>query len=354
MKLRVLAIETSCDETAVAIVNQDYHILGQTVSRQLEHEPFGGVVPELAARRHYELLPMALNKTFDNAGIELRDIDLIAVTRGPGLIGALLVGVSYAKGLAYAWKKPLLGVHHIEGHIQSVRLVRKDWPLPALVLIVSGGHTHLYYMKTWGDYRIIARTRDDAIGEAYDKVAKMLELGYPGGPLIDRLAQIGNPAAFSLPIPTMSDETLDFSYSGLKTAVLHIIRKNPEAFLPDESGQPSSATQDLAASFQKAAVAQIMDRLEKIVHQFPARTLIVAGGVAANSLLRSTVEAFTEDHHLTLAIPPIELCTDNAAMIAAVAVSRALTHPDSLEYVPECIVRMDAESNWQLGEPLTL
>lgn len=351
MTFHVLAIETSCDETSVAIVNDRFEIIAQTVTRQLDHEKYGGVIPEVAARRHYETLPYVFQQTLDSSKLTMDQINAIAVTSGPGLIGALLVGTAFAKGLAYAWQKPLLGIHHIEGHIHSVRLVQPEWPLPALVLVVSGGHTHLFYMPRWGDYALVAKTRDDAIGEAFDKVAKMLELGYPGGPIIDRLSDRGNPDAFELPIPTMSDESLDFSYSGLKTAVMNLIKKNPQAFHPDPDGEPSQTTCNLAAAFQKAAIQQIMDRLSRVIVEIPVRSLMVVGGVAANRLLRARVKQFADEHGLTLAIPPMSLCTDNAAMIGAVAISRYHTSPEIFRFDPASVTYLDAQSTWKLGIP---
>jgi N6-L-threonylcarbamoyladenine synthase len=338
-----LAIETSCDETAVAVVTDDFRVLGHRVASQMEHGPYGGVIPELAARRQLEVLPTVFAATLQEAGLSVDAVDGIAVTRGPGLAGSLLVGVSFAKGLAVAYDKPLLGVHHVEGHLCAVRLEWPDVPLPALGLAVSGGHTHLYYVADWLDFRLVARTRDDAVGEAFDKVAKMLGLGYPGGPVIDRMAETGDPRAFSFPIPQMSDGSLDFSFSGLKTHVMNVLKRDPTAFAPDAEGRWPQRTYDLLASFQAAAVAQLVDRTRRALQAIPVRSLIVAGGVASNRRLRREMQALSEETGIPVWIPRPDLCTDNAAMIGAAAVAhfQAGQRDDPL--------RMDADPAWELG-----
>lgn len=344
----VLAIETSCDETSVAIVNKDYRILAQTTRTQEEHSRFGGVVPEVAARRHYELLPLLFQKTLQEAGLKMPQIDFIAVTNGPGLIGSLLVGLSFAKGLAYAFRKPLVGIHHLEAHIASVRLIRPEWEFPALALIASGGHTHLVLLSSWTSFRVIAKTRDDAIGEAFDKTAKMLELGYPGGPIIDRLSRRGDPHRYLFAVPNMRDESMDFSYSGLKTSVLHMLKQKPELFQPKTEGNPSQDTLDLLASFQECAVEQLIDRLKKSLMVNTVKSLFVVGGVAANSLLRQKVEDLVRSFNLELGIPGIEFCTDNAAMVGAAAFTRIHDAPSLLTFDYPTITGMDARATWPL------
>jgi len=338
-----LAIETSCDETAVAVVTDDFRVLGHRVASQTEHGPYGGVVPELAARRQLEVLPAVFEATLQEAGLPVEAIDGIAVTRGPGLAGSLLVGVAFAKGLAVAYEKPIVGIHHVEGHLCAVRLETPDVPLPALGLAVSGGHTHLYYIADWRDFRLVARTRDDAVGEAFDKVAKLLGLGYPGGPIIDRMAESGDPRAFPFPVPQMSDGSLDFSFSGLKTNVMNVLKRAPEAFAPDAEGRWPQRTYDLLASFQQAAVEQLVDRTRRALRSIPVRALVVAGGVASNRQLRRAMQALSEETGIPVYIPRPALCTDNAAMIGAAAVAhfQAGQRDDPL--------RMDADPGWELG-----
>ncbi len=309
----LLAIETSCDECSIAIISDEYDIIAHEVATQLEHSQYGGVVPELAARKHYEMIGRVFQKVCKESGLTVDDMEAIAVTRGPGLVGSLLVGLSFAKGLAYAYKKPLYGIHHIEGHLTSVLLTEKDIPLPALGVAVSGGHTHIYIIREWGIYELIARTRDDAIGEAYDKVAKLLGLGYPGGPIIDKLASSGE-ATYQLPIPVMRDDSLDMSYSGLKTAVLHIVKKDRERFIQKDDEKPQDLL-NLLASFQKAAIAQVLDRIEKASQKHNVRSLIVVGGVSANSLLREEVRRLGKTLNIPVYLPPLRFCMDNAAMI---------------------------------------
>lgn len=313
----ILGIESSCDETAAAVVRDGREIVSSVISSQIEiHRPFGGVFPELAAREHLEKIQPVVSEAVGNAGISFSEIDAIAVTQGPGLIGALLIGVNYAKGLALGLGKPLIGVNHIEGHVYSVAFENPPVEYPALALIVSGGHTNLFLIPEEGRYKIMSRTRDDAAGEAFDKVAKMLGLPYPGGPVIDRLAREGNPEAIKFPIAKISDGRPDFSFSGLKTAVSRYLRENSIAPLADGE-EPNSVTKDIAASFQATVVRSLMKNVEKIADQNAPRTLIVAGGVACNSALRQAAREFGDRRRIPVYFPSPDLSTDNAAMIAA-------------------------------------
>ena len=314
--MRVLGIETSCDETAVAIV-RDGAILSNVVSSQAKvHEKYGGVVPELASRHHLENIDVVLDLALREAGIELADLEAVAVTKGPGLVGSLLVGISVGKALSYVLGVPLLGVNHLEGHVRSPFLEKPDLPLPAVCLVASGGHTSLYVVRESGDCVCVARTRDDAAGEAFDKVAKLMGLGYPGGPVIDRLAREGNPEAVALPKARMSDGTLDFSFSGLKTAVLRYVRENsmPENAYP--APPPDAKVKDLLASFQKAAVDYLKENTLRVARRERVPTLCMAGGVACNSRLRAELgEIAAREGWRFHAVSP-SLALDNAAMIA--------------------------------------
>ena len=305
----ILGIETSCDETAVAIVKNGTEIITNVVASQIEsHKRFGGVVPEIASRHHVEQITLTLEEAFQNAHVTWDEIDAITVTEGPGLVGALLVGVNAAKALAFAKQKPLVGVHHIAGHIYANRL-EKEFQFPLLALIVSGGHTELVLMKEHGSYELIGETRDDAAGEAYDKVARMLNLSYPGGPHIDRLAAIGE-ETIDFPRAWLEEGSYDFSFSGLKSAVINKIHnaKQRGETLKDE---------DIAASFQASVVEVLTAKTVKAAHEYNVNQVIVAGGVAANKGLRKELEAAFMDTGIPLLIPDIKLCTDNAAMIAA-------------------------------------
>jgi len=317
--MRLLAIETSCDETAAAVVADGREILSNVVSSQVAvHAPYGGVVPELASRHHIENIGPVVRAALAEAGLSVEGVDGVAVTQGPGLIGSLLVGVQCAKGLAYALRRPLIPVHHVAGHIEAPFLTHETIPLPALALVVSGGHTSLLRVPERGVYGLLSRTRDDAAGEAFDKVAKLLGLGYPGGPVIDRLARGANDRAVAFTLPKMSDGRPDFSFSGLKTAVLHHVRRRgiaplaPGVEVPDE-------VRDLVASFQRAVVAALLTRLEAAAREDRPRSLLLSGGVAANSLLRHETERLARSLDLPFFVPPLELTTDNAAMIGAAA-----------------------------------
>ena len=303
---RVLGIETSCDETAAAVVVDARAVLSSVVSSQVEqHARFGGVVPEIASRAHVELLTPVVARALIEAGISDDHVDAVAATVGPGLVGSLLVGVSAAKALALVWDVPFVAVNHLEAHLYAAFLEDPELELPLLVLLVSGGHTLLVLMRGHGDYEVVGSTIDDAAGEAFDKVARYLGLGYPGGPAIDRVAMEGNPTAIAFP-RAMVDEGLDFSFSGLKTAVVNHVRKHPEV-----------ETVDVAASFQEAVVDVLVTKARQAARDLGARGLAIAGGVAANSQLRERVLDVCEDDGLRAFLPSHAMCTDNAAMVAA-------------------------------------
>lgn len=313
----VLGIETSCDETAAAVVRDGREIVSSVIASQVAvHKPFGGVVPELASREHLDKIEPIVDEAFARAETRPEDIDGIAVTVGPGLVGSLLVGVSYAKAMAFALGKPLVGVNHIEGHIYSVAFENPPVEYPALALIVSGGHTNLFHIPEPGRYKVVARTRDDAAGEAFDKVAKMLGLGYPGGPIIEKLAREGSPSAVKFAIPKMGDGLPDFSFSGLKTAVTKYVR---ESGLQPVVGDaiPSQGIKDLAASFQSVVVRSLVGTMERVAEEYLPKTLIVAGGVACNGALRKASHEAAARLGVPVYFPSPHLSTDNAAMIAA-------------------------------------
>ena len=313
----VLGIESSCDETAASVVEDGRVIRSNIIASQTNtHAPYGGVVPELASREHLDRIAPVVDSALEEAGVTLAQIDGLAVTQGPGLIGSLLVGICFAKSLAMVTNKPLVGVNHIEGHIYSVVFENPPVEYPALALIVSGGHTTLFLLPEAGRYAVLGRTRDDAAGEAYDKVSKLLGLGYPGGPVIDRLAKTGDPRAAELvfTIPRMDSPTLDFSFSGLKTAVLRYVRE--QGIEPIANGaEPDQKIIDLVASFQDKVIRALLSRLRAGIKRYKPRTIILAGGVACNSALRFAVDA--EDFGAPVYYPSPTLTTDNAAMIAA-------------------------------------
>jgi N6-L-threonylcarbamoyladenine synthase len=313
----ILGIESSCDETAAAVVRDGREILSSVIASQIElHRPWGGVVPELASREHLEKIEPIVNEALEQAGIKLSDIDAIAVTQGPGLIGSLLVGVCYAKSLAYALDIPFVGVNHIEGHVYSVAFENPPIQYPALALIVSGGHTNIFHIPEEGKYKVGSRTRDDAAGEAFDKVAKMLGLGYPGGPVIERIALDGDAKKVKFPKAKISDGRPDLSFSGLKTAVARYVREN--SIEPVTNGdEPSRAIKDLAAGFQKAVIHALVSTMEKLAVELKPKTLIVAGGVACNLALREASELAANRLGIPVYFPSKHLSTDNAAMIAA-------------------------------------
>ncbi|WP_144546260.1 tRNA (adenosine(37)-N6)-threonylcarbamoyltransferase complex transferase subunit TsaD [Cytobacillus oceanisediminis] len=306
----IMGIETSCDETAVAIIKNGREMAANVVASQIEsHKRFGGVVPEIASRHHVEQITIVLEEALNQAGITYSDLSAIAVTEGPGLVGALLIGVNAAKAIAFAHGIPLVGVHHIAGHIYANRLVA-EMKFPLLSLVVSGGHTELVYMEEHGHFEVIGETRDDAAGEAYDKVARTLSLPYPGGPHIDRLAHEGEPS-INLPRAWLEEGSYDFSFSGLKSAVIntvHNAEQRGEKIVPE----------DLAASFQQSVIDVLVTKTGRAMDEYKVKQLLLAGGVAANKGLRAALEdKFANNPGIELIIPPLSLCTDNAAMIAA-------------------------------------
>lgn len=309
----LLGIETSCDETAAAVIDADFHLRSNVIASQADlSRRFGGVVPELASRRHIERLLPVIDEALEQSGAALADIDAVAVTRGPGLVGSLTVGVAAAKAMAFARRLPLIGVNHLEGHIYANRLDRERWSLPAVVLIVSGAHTDLILMRGEGDYGVLGRTRDDAAGEAFDKVGRLMGLGYPGGPPLDRLAEEGDADHVDLPRP-FPDGGYEFSFSGLKTAALRLWRaRTPSA----------QFARDFAASFRRAVAETLIAKLFRAVDEHRPHSVMLAGGVAANTLLRRRAGMEAARRGLPLLIPPPILCTDNAAMIAAAGASR--------------------------------
>lgn len=309
-----LGIETSCDETSVALLEGENRLLSHLVRSQLDHERFGGVVPELAGRAHLKALLPMLEQAFGEASLDPREVDLIGVTVGPGLIGSLLVGICTAKSLAFSLGKPLIGVNHVEAHLMANLLLDEPPEPPFVALLVSGGHTLLVEVERWGDYLVLGRSRDDAVGESFDKVAKMLELGYPGGPLIEKAAGGANPRAFRFPRPMLKDPSLDMSFSGLKTAVLHEVDRLRA------DGSLDRVRAGLAASFQAAVVDVLVEKSMRACRETGARTLIVAGGVARNRALREALDNRSEEEGVRVILPPLDLCTDNAAMIARTAV----------------------------------
>ncbi len=317
----LLAIESSCDETAVAIVRDGVEVLSNVVSSQVElHVEFGGVVPEVASRAHLDLLEPVLLRALHDADVDPSAIDAVAATHGPGLIGALLIGVSAAKALALAWDVPYVGVNHMEGHLFATTLERPDLEFPLVVLLVSGGHTLLVHVVEPGRYVILGSTIDDAAGEAFDKVARYLGLGYPGGPLIDRLSAQGDPTSIAFPRGMLNDG-LDFSFSGMKTSVVNHVRKHPDV-----------ANADVAASFQAAVVDVLVVKAMRAAAAVGARSVCLGGGVAANSLLRRRFAEAADEAGLAALVPDRHYCTDNAAMIAAAAHWRLLNDgPTSLD-----------------------
>lgn len=318
----VLGIESSCDETAAAVVRDGREMLSSVISSQIElHRPFGGVVPELASREHLAKIDPIVREAISKAGVNLNEIDAVAVTQGPGLIGSLLVGVCYAKALAYGLNIPIVGVNHIEGHFYSVVFENPPIEYPALALIVSGGHTNLFYVPKEGSYKLISRTRDDAAGEAFDKIAKMLGLSYPGGPAIERLAMEGDASKARFPIAKISDGKPDFSFSGLKTAVARFLRENE--YVPStDGGEVSQWAKDVAAGVQQSIVRSLVRTMESIARELNPKTLIVAGGVACNLALISEAERAAKLLNLPIYFPSKHLSTDNAAMIAAAGTAK--------------------------------
>lgn len=309
----ILAIESSCDETAASVVKNGRCVLSNIISSQIAiHTLYGGVVPEIASRKHIEKINQVVEAALKEADVTLDDIDAIGVTYGPGLVGALLVGVAEAKAIAYAKKKPLVGVHHIEGHVSANYIEHPDLEPPFLCEIISGGHTHLVIVKDYGSFEILGRTRDDAAGEAFDKVARAIGLGYPGGPKIDKLAKEGNPHAIDFPRAHMEDTPYDFSFSGVKSAVLNHLNKCRMI------GEPIVEA-DIAASFQQAVVDVLVDNAIRAAKDYHMDRLAIAGGVASNGALRAAMEAACEKEGIRFYRPSPIFCTDNAAMIGVAA-----------------------------------
>ena len=309
----ILAIESSCDETAAAVVKNGREVLSNVISSQIElHKLYGGVVPEIASRKHIEKINPVIREALSDAGMTLEDMDAIGVTYGPGLVGAFLVGVAAAKAISYVKNIPLVGVHHIEGHISANYIENKELEPPFLGMVVSGGHTHLVLVKDYGKYEILGRTRDDAAGEAFDKVARAIGLGYPGGPKIDKLAKEGDPKAIAFPRAHIADAPLDFSFSGLKSSVLNYINSC-------EMKHVEINRADVAASFQAAVVDAIVDHTIEAAKMYQIRKVALAGGVASNSALRQAMKERCEKEKLEFFYPSPVLCTDNAAMIGCAA-----------------------------------
>jgi len=314
--LLILGIDTSCDDTSVAVVKDGKTVLSNVVSSQVNlHAKYGGVVPEIASRRHLETISTALSEALSRSGVTLKDLDCVAVTNGPGLLGALLVGVSFAKSLALGLGVPVIGVQHLEGHIMA-NFLRPDWPpFPLLNLVVSGGHSDLILLEKSGVYEILGETRDDAAGEVFDKVARELGLPFPGGPYLDKVAEEGDPQAFRFPHPKLEGRQTDYSFSGLKTRALQEYRA---------CGNLEERVPDLAASFRSAVVRELLYHVPSLLRESGAKAFAVCGGVAANSLLRKEAAKLARRVGVPLFIPPKELCTDNGAMIAAAAFHRLL------------------------------
>lgn len=309
----ILAIESSCDETSAAVVKNGREVLSNVISSQIAtHKQYGGVVPEIASRQHIEAIDWVIDKALEDAKIKKEDIDAIAVTYGPGLVGALLVGLSEAKALAFALNKPLIPVHHIEGHIAANYIQNKEWKPPFICEVISGGHTHLVHIKDYNEFEILGHTRDDAAGEAYDKVARVLGLTYPGGPQIEKISKNGDKDAIKFPRVLLENDSYDFSFSGLKSAVLNYVNK---AQMKGEEIKK----EDVAASFQQAVVDVLVEKAIKACKDLNIKKLALAGGVSANSYLRSEMEKACLKEGIELCVPDLVLCTDNASMIGAAA-----------------------------------
>ena len=309
--MKILSIESSCDETAAAVVEDGRKVLSSVVASQVEeHKLYGGVVPEISSRRHAEAISGVVSQTLENADTSLDDIDAIAVTYAPGLIGALLVGVNFAKGLALAKNIPLIPTHHLRSHIASNYIAHPDLKPPFLCLVVSGGHSHIILVEDYTKMKIIGRTRDDAAGEAFDKAARTMGMPYPGGIALDKIAENGNPDAFVLPFPKVSGSPYDFSFSGLKTAVINLIHN------ASQKGD-KLPVEDLSASFRKAVVNCLTTNLMKAADDTQSNTIVIAGGVSANSLLRNSLQKLCAEKNIRLYMPPKELCGDNAAMVGS-------------------------------------
>lgn len=326
----IMGIESSCDETSISIVKNGREVLSNCINSQIKiHEEYGGVVPEIASRCHTEVINGIMKEALKEARVSLDEIDAIAVTQGPGLVGALLVGVSYAKGLSYVTRKPLVAVNHIEGHIAGNYLTHSELKPPFICLIISGGHTHLVNVKSYNEFEILGKTRDDAIGEAFDKVARVVGLGYPGGPKVDNLAKQGVP---NIKLPVTHFDNLDFSFSGIKTAVINLNHKDPNI-----------NKANLCASFQNAVTEMLISNVKKAVKQFESDKIVIAGGVSRNSFIRNSFDNLAKELNIKVYYPEPILCTDNAAMIAAAGY---------YNYINEEIadLKLNAIPNLKIGE----
>ncbi len=330
-EVKILAIESSCDETAAAVVVNGRDVRSNIISSQIDlHTLYGGVVPEIASRKHIENINYVIQEALDAASVTLDDLDAVAVTYGPGLVGALLVGVAEAKAISYAKKLPLIGVHHIEGHISANYIENKDLEPPYICLVVSGGHSHLVKVTDYGEYEVLGRTRDDAAGEAFDKVARAIGLGYPGGPKIDKVSKEGNPNAIVFPRANVAEHPYDFSFSGLKSAVLNYLNQC------EMKGEPYNQA-DVAASFQQSVVDVLTEHAMMAVKEKGIKKLAIAGGVASNSTLRAEMKRKCDETGITFYYPSPILCTDNAAMIGAAAYyeyKKGIRHGLDLNAIP--------------------
>jgi N6-L-threonylcarbamoyladenine synthase len=328
--MRILAIETSCDDTGAAVILNGREILSNVVSSQIPiHQKYGGVVPELASRKHIESIVPIVTEALGAAKVSLKEIDGVAVTQGPGLVGSLLVGLSFAKSIAFATGLPFIGVNHIEAHLSAIFLEEKFPRFPFIGLVVSGGHTSLFRMDGFGKYKRLGQTRDDAAGEAFDKVAKLLGLGYPGGPVIDELSKTGNPKAIRFPRPVLSKNSFDFSFSGLKTAVVNYVKAHPEP----TGSYPDDLIKDIVTSFQEAVVEVLVKKTVQAAQHQGLKRIVLSGGVAANQRLRQKIKEESLEQKLKVYLPSPSFCTDNAAMVGVVGyeyLKRGVRSPWSL------------------------
>ncbi len=327
----ILGIESSCDETAAAVVKNGREVLSNVINTQIDlHKKYGGVVPEIASRKHIENIDAVVEEALVKAGVTIDNIDAVAVTYGPGLVGALLVGVSFAKGYSYAAHKPLVPVHHIKGHIMANFIAHKELEPPFVCLVASGGHSHIVLVEDYTEFKILGRTRDDAAGEAFDKIARVIGLGYPGGPKVDKLAKEGNPEAIKFPRVRIDKDSLDFSFSGVKTAVINYLHKQEQLGIEVNKA-------DIAASFQAAVTDVLVEHTIEAAEKYNINTIAIAGGVAANSELREKMTREAGKKNISVLFPPPVLCTDNAAMIACAgyySYLKGITAEQDLNAVP--------------------